>query len=271
MLDLAVHSPAQVGGYREWIPAGPLARYCEAVWSYEANDTPSPHRLLPDNKPSLILYFHHDSQGKSSDYRLLVSGSRVRAAWYYPRPGDRQIALRLYPELAAECAAISPRDYHDVSIAAPDCILSRFSRLMDAADILSPSEAAQQLIAGFLALIKDVDERAEHRAAALIRQAGGQISVSGLADQLGLGERQLRRRFEAVMGLTPKAYCRLIRHLNAMRLADAASDPDWADIACASGYFDQSHMIREIRSLTGISPASLHAERRAESGISNTP
>ena len=71
-------------------------------------------------------------------------------------------------------------------------------------------------------------------------------------------------------GLTPKQYSRMIRHLNAILMAETYDQPDWAGIAAESGYADQSHLIRETKALAGISPAALVRERRHEAEISNT-
>jgi AraC-like DNA-binding protein len=267
---MAEQDTARIGGYREWATTGALSRYCEAVWHYEAGMGAPPHRLLPDNKPSLILYYRADARGRLDECRITISGSRTQSAWYQPHPGDRQIGLRLYPELAADCAAICPREFQDYSGDAPPAVCDAFARLADQSANSSPRAVAQKLATGFLNHARDVNDHAEHYAARLIRMSGGRFPIAALADKLGQSERQIRRRFDNVMGITPKGYSRLIRHLNAMKLADAAPQPDWADIALSAGYFDQSHMIREITALTGTSPSRLYAERRAESEISNT-
>lgn len=68
---------------------------------------------------------------------------------------------------------------------------------------------------------------------------------------LGLGERQLERRCRALLGMTPKQMQRITR-LHGL-LSDALRRqrlPD-ADAALAAGYYDQSHLARESRLLTG--------------------
>ncbi|MFC9252370.1 helix-turn-helix domain-containing protein [Amycolatopsis thailandensis] len=69
----------------------------------------------------------------------------------------------------------------------------------------------------------------------------------------GLSERQLRRRFLVAVGLSPKAYARVVRLHRAMALARASSAPDWAEIAVRSGFYDQPHMIAEFRRAVGSS------------------
>lgn len=79
--------------------------------------------------------------------------------------------------------------------------------------------------------------------------------VGELATEVGLSERQLRRRFAIAVGLRPKAYGRVVRLHAALRLAGTAP---WADIAHECGFYDQPHMIAEFRAATGLPPAELH-------------
>jgi AraC-like DNA-binding protein len=40
---------------------------------------------------------------------------------------------------------------------------------------------------------------------------------------------------------------------------------DWSELALDCGYFDQSHLIRECRSLSGFTPTELAARRIGDS------
>jgi AraC-like DNA-binding protein len=49
--------------------------------------------------------------------------------------------------------------------------------------------------------------------------------------------------------------------------ADALPDaPRWARLAVAAGYYDQPHLIREFRSLAGLTPGEVHRERARQRG-----
>ncbi len=65
--------------------------------------------------------------------------------------------------------------------------------------------------------------------------------------------------------MTPKVFARLARLKAAMRLSEGQVRPEWAEIAAATGYFDQSHMVRDFRDLNGATPvAFVELGRRAK-------
>ena len=90
------------------------------------------------------------------------------------------------------------------------------------------------------------------------RLAHPQTRVETLADDLGLSERQLRRRCHAGAGYGPKTLQRVLR----FRRFLATADGDLARAALDAGYADQSHLTRECTRLAGQPPAALLAAWR---------
>ena len=83
----------------------------------------------------------------------------------------------------------------------------------------------------------------------------GQVRICRLAKSVGLGSRQLERRFKERVGLSPKQLCRNLRFKNVFKVLSASSTDSRVSTALACGYYDQSHMIREFKHYTGVSPA----------------
>ena len=75
-------------------------------------------------------------------------------------------------------------------------------------------------------------------------------AVREVADAVGLGERQLRRRSLAAFGYGPKTLQRVLRFQRALGLA--RSGMALADVAQAAGYADQPHLANEVRVLAGV-------------------
>jgi AraC-like DNA-binding protein len=99
-------------------------------------------------------------------------------------------------------------------------------------------------------------------ALAVLERATAPIGV--LARAAGLSHRRFIELFTAEVGMTPQRFGRVRRFQRTLALARAAARPDWAALAQACGYCDQSHMIRELTAFAGAAPAELHRMRHAE-------
>ena len=83
----------------------------------------------------------------------------------------------------------------------------------------------------------------------------GQVRVDGLAGEVGWGRKRLWSRFRSQIGLTPKRAAQLVRFDHAAHLL-AAGLPA-ASVAAQSGYADQSHLHREVKAITGVTPTAV--------------
>jgi AraC-like DNA-binding protein len=82
--------------------------------------------------------------------------------------------------------------------------------------------------------------------------------VEAVAEEVGLSERQLRRRLRTVVGYGPKTLQRVLRFQRFLaRLRAENGDADLAGIALDLGYADQPHLTREATRLSGFPPAAL--------------
>ena len=88
--------------------------------------------------------------------------------------------------------------------------------------------------------------------------------VATLARQLGVTDRHLRRLMVDETGIGPRHFARIQRFHALLRASDLAPRPSWSALAAYHGYADQSHLIREVQDLAGVTPTQLHAERGAE-------
>ncbi|MER7370955.1 helix-turn-helix domain-containing protein, partial [Nonomuraea wenchangensis] len=80
-------------------------------------------------------------------------------------------------------------------------------------------------------------------------------SVSEVARDLGLSERQLHRRSLTAFGYAPKTLQRIVRFQRALRLARAGVP--LATVAAEAGYADQAHLSHEVKRLSGVSLRTL--------------
>ncbi|SCG62459.1 helix-turn-helix domain-containing protein [Micromonospora coxensis] len=91
--------------------------------------------------------------------------------------------------------------------------------------------------------------------AAEIRADRSVRRVDDFARRHGVPVRRLQRLFLEHVGVGPKWVIRRYRLQEAIELA-ATGPPDWSALAADLGYSDQSHLIREFTTVTGVSPAA---------------
>jgi AraC-like DNA-binding protein len=85
----------------------------------------------------------------------------------------------------------------------------------------------------------------------------GRLRVERLAAEVGWSRKRLWSRFRSQIGLTPKRAAQLIRFDHAAhRLAAGHSA---ALVAAESGYTDQSHLHRDVKTFAGVTPRAVAA------------
>lgn len=80
--------------------------------------------------------------------------------------------------------------------------------------------------------------------------------VSDLARRLMISPRQLERRFQAGVGLTPKVFARIERFKALQQHVRCRPASTWAQAAARFNYTDQSHLVRDFHQFTGTTPST---------------
>ena len=86
---------------------------------------------------------------------------------------------------------------------------------------------------------------------AILRRQGA-LSIEWLAAQLYVSKRTLERRFNALIGASPKQFASVVRFQQTIRLRNAGCD--YLDIVHACGYTDHAHLAKDFKSFAGVSP-----------------
>lgn len=104
----------------------------------------------------------------------------------------------------------------------------------------------------FLARFQDSAAHTTFREALeAVVMAGGKRPVEAIAEAAGVSVRQLERLFARFLGIAPRTTARIVRFQRALRLLMVDPGTSLADVAHATGFFDQAHFVREFRRMTG--------------------
>ena len=266
-----------LGGYHEVPPPPDLARYVERLWWYARPSGAPPipgrgHRVLPFTGISLCFECVRGPGGLVRDGRLTLIGPLRGTRFFNPAPGVHLEAVRLKPEWAMVLLGVRPGDHAD----AVDPFASAAGRAIATPlkNGLPRTRSSAESVAVLLAWLRERDlssraprdrARAEIARAALdpVRAARTTtIGIRGMAGELRVSERHLRRVVRELTGDSPKHHHRVGRLGRLVAAADAAGPaPNWARLAVACGFYDQSHMIQEVGDLVGLTPRATHRER----------
>ena len=141
-------------------------------------------------------------------------------------------------------------------------------RIRDAASFSERMTHLQSFLARQL-LVRRSDLVVEAAVACLYQNAAT-TTVAQLAQHLGIGRRQLERRFLALTGQTPVEVRRTSRFQKTVRSLLLDPSVTAADAALAHGYFDQAHFIHDFKALATISPQQWLRAARSKTHFYNT-
>jgi AraC-like DNA-binding protein len=85
----------------------------------------------------------------------------------------------------------------------------------------------------------------------------GQLSVDELSRKVNISQRQLGRRFNQTVGLSPKEFSRVTRFIHSLTQLKKYPALSLTEIAYESGYYDQAHFIHDYKSYSGLTPGEL--------------
>jgi len=82
----------------------------------------------------------------------------------------------------------------------------------------------------------------------------GQTNIASLADAACLSTKQFTRQFSEYVGANPKEFSQTIRFQRALHILETNPATNLTSLACEGGYYDQSHLIKEFKTLSGYTP-----------------
>jgi AraC-like DNA-binding protein len=231
-------------GYREWAPPRDLRPVVSCLWT-SVTQTGEPTIVLPDACSDLIW-----QQGSGA----FIAGPDTGPFPSALPPGTLLVGVRLRPGAGGPILGLPLAELRDQRVDLADVLPLFAGRLPGD---LSAGAALAQLMSMVteLAAGRAPDPLVSQAARVLAASAG---STGELARDLGVSERQFRRRCQDAVGYGPKMLHRILRFRRFVSQVDAAQDRmDLAQVAAEVGYADQAHLTRESVRLAGLPPTAL--------------
>jgi AraC-like DNA-binding protein len=194
-------------------------------------------------------------------HHLFVAGPDSVPNWA-PAQGPYVVGVRFRPGMGPLFLGVPARELRDQQVDLGLLWPHAVRMANELATCSTLRQAAAVIEQWALRRLPEIDspDQVVEVAARLWARGTVRAATAQLADQAGITERQLHRRFLAAVGYGPKLLQRVLR-FQAFLAACAPSDPGLAQLAFETGYADQAHLSREARALAGVSPARLRAAR----------
>lgn len=125
------------------------------------------------------------------------------------------------------------------------------------------TQAALAYLHAFLverALGMTLPQPAAHAAAQALVAQGGAGRIAELAAAVKLSPRQLERKFNTAVGVSPKAMARMLRFEHVRDYLSQYPQADLAALAYDYGYADQAHFNRDFKRFSNRTPRQFAAE-----------
>lgn len=235
--------------YTIFPPSGSLRDYIDFYWEFKL-DTVRERRfiIVPDGRFDLILTIRNNQ----------ILSNKLTGIWdknieVIYTSSCRLIGVRFKPVAVRIFLGQSIADFLNTSVSF-DTEFFKINR-----DLFLDSEMTLQVFSRYFDNIFErllISERIDRRQIKLYNHidcAVDSLTVDELSNNFGLSARQIHRIVSYDLGISPKTYIQIIKVKKLLEKINRGNlNPD-------NSFFDQSHLIRNIKRFTGLSPRDFAA------------
>jgi AraC-like DNA-binding protein len=257
-------------------PAPPLSDFVDFLWCLSEGPTHPTERILPSGTTELVINLCDngisivDPQRRHPFRRF--SGAVVAGPYsrYFDIDASRHsemLGVHFKPGGARPFLGTSSNELRDTHVDLDQLWGGEADRLRTSACVArSPATRFAVLERALMSRLPSDLVDSDGIAGALheLLPGGSTLPVGQIAERAGLSDRHLIKKFTASVGMTPKLFSRVRRFHRAMWQLRSCVPPRWSDFAVECGYADQAHMIREIRTFSGLTPVQHLSSRLIE-------
>ena len=242
---------------REYVPCEYLQPYISCYWTMTSEielEEPILHRVIPDGCIDIIFDLNERSYRQASS----IVGTMTKPIFAELKGQVNYVAIRFLPGGFLHFFNSPVYDFTDRIIPLEMISAKKGCNLTEQLFMENHIGNKIKLLENYLENLLTTNNRNDpiiKNALHNILKNKGNIRVSELSKNVNSSQRQLCRKFDKWVGISPKAFCRIIRFQNILRTLHHHSKCNLLSIALDGGYYDQSHFIHEFNSCCGLNPS----------------
>lgn len=244
-------------------PSDSLKNLVKEYWIYENDDpTPAEQKIIPDGFSEIIVHYGDPYQinmnGSWEMQSMILFSSQISKYFFLRNTGKSgMIGIKLHPAAFYSLFQVDISSTLDKVHSLDHLLTINLSALHEVQN--HHSDPAEKIMLAEKWLKEQLSGANSNDKIDLsittIFEKKGMVDVDELAKNVQLSTRQLERTFKKAIGLSPKFYCRIIRFSHIFEVMKNHKD-SWIRTALQSGYFDQSHFIKNFKEFTGEEPSN---------------
>lgn len=260
--------------YQTHIPPYPLREFIDWFWFYEGlRPGYAEERILPHGVLELVIdlqsepkrLFDRKDHSRFLEYRRSwISGAHSQFIVIQATENSSMMGIHFKPGGAYPFFGFPITELRDTVVELEAIWGSASIHLRD--ELLeAPNPTAKfRILEEFL--IVQARKPLQHSRAVMFglnqfHVAAEMRTIRKVAECLGFSHKHLIAEFSKWVGLTPKLFCRIRRFQEVLQRIEQRRAVEWAEVACACGYYDQAHFIRDFQDFSGLNPSAYLTQR----------
>lgn len=268
--------------YQIFSPAEELREYVKCFWTLDGEypGECAKQRVMPDGCMEMIfhygdLYLQYSPDNTSFlQPKSFVYGQITKYLEIAPTGTTGIISARFHPDGLLPILPVPVKQLEDRAVDLEELFGSE-GVLLSSQVVNAPGTAARiALIEQFL--VSQLQSTALRDSVTrscidLIIRSQGVMTVDEISDAAKINRRNLERRFDTAIGLSPKQLSKVVRLQTALRLLEKKEYSTLTALAYESGYYDQAHFIKDFREFTGSSPGKFYSHHLRLAALFTNP
>jgi AraC-like DNA-binding protein len=249
--------------YSRYIPSGELAEVISQILEIKGQAGFKVERVLPYKDPRILINLGNHMSGKISQeievirsYDYVIQGNRTIFFDHYMAKKNHFLMIEFKPHYLNKICGIPASEIINSQWINPK--LKGFEPYLE--KILKARNFAERVSYA----LEWIVERTEHSIhPGIVQYITSSLDkdpfmrVHKLESLSGYSRKYLARIFKESTGYSISAYRRLVRFEHVLNSLKPSSDEDWHDLIYGAEYYDQSHFIRDIKEISGLTPTVL--------------
>lgn len=253
--------------YRVHRPVAPLGQFIEAFVYFErVEHSHTVDRFLPNGDTEILIDFHDTPQFIYDNntlkeiqacHHVWASGLRIEPITIPSGNGAAMMIIAFKKGMSAPFFPFPMEEIRDSVVDADLIWGSAFGllreRLLDEKDIDRRFALVEDFLIRTFRSKLNTNPCIAFAVNEMIERPDS-LSIARMNNKIGYSQKHFAEMFRRSVGVTPKAYSKIMRFQKAIRAIDAADQIDWQRIALDCGFYDQAHFINDFKHFSGFTP-----------------